>query len=343
MIQPSFFDTENRLKKLNEKDNLLKLNALINWEQFRATLDLARNNKPRKSNAGRKPFDSVLMFKCLILQHLYNLSDEELEFQLRDRLTFMRFVGLKPEDTTPDCNTLWDFRELLTAQNSLKGLFDVFTEHLNHQGFTAKKGQIVDASFVEAPRQRNTREQNDVIKAGLIPVEFVENPAVLSQKDVDARWTKKNNETHYGYKNHINIDVEHKIIRNFSCTSAEVHDSNQFENLLIANSNQSVWADSAYRSAEKEVLLDILGYRSKVHKKGTCAKSLTEKQRITNTKKSTVRARVEHIFGYIKNSLNGDFVRVMGIVRATAKITLTNLAYNINRFCYLQGVALSKK
>ena len=343
MIQPSFFDTENRLKKLNEKDNLLKLNKLIDWEQFRSTLELARNNKPRKSNAGRKSFDSVLMFKCLILQHLYNLSDEELEFQLRDRLTFMRFVGLKPEDTTPDCNTLWDFREFLTTTNTLKPLFEIFTAHLNAQGFTAKKGQIIDASFVEAPRQRNTREQNDVIKQGLVPAEFAENPAVQSQKDLDARWAKKNNAVHYGYKNHINIDAGHKIIRDFSCTSAEVHDSNEFETLLTSNSNQNVWADSAYRSNEKEMILDILGYKSQVHKKGTRAKPLTEKQTLENTKKSKIRARVEHVFGHIKNSLKGNFVRVIGVARATAKITLTNLTYNIDRFCYLQGVALSKK
>ena len=115
MLQPSFFDTENRLKKLDEKDSLLKLNQLIDWELFRPTLESARN-KNRKSNAGRKPYDAVMMFKCLILQQLYNFSDEEFEFQLRDRLTFMRFVGLSPEDTTPDANTVWDFRELLTER-----------------------------------------------------------------------------------------------------------------------------------------------------------------------------------------------------------------------------------
>ena len=343
MMQSSFFDTENRLKKLNEKDNLLKLNGLIDWEQFRPTLERGRNKKARKSNAGRKAFDSVLMFKCLILQHLYNLSDEELEFQLRDRLTFMRFVGLNAADTTPDCNTVWDFRELLITQGLLKKLFDIFVGHLNAQGFTAKKGQIVDASFVEAPRQRNTREQNDVIKQGLIPAEFTENPAMGSQKDVDARWAKKNNEVHYGYKNHIVIDAKHKIIRDFTCTSAEVHDSNEFEDLLTENSSGAVWADSAYCSEEKENILDTLGYRSHVHKKGRRGNPLTEKQKKANTEKSKIRARVEHVFGAIKNSLKGDFIRVIGIVRATAKITLVNLVYNINRFCYLRGVALSRK
>jgi len=342
MLQPSFFDTENRLKKLNEKDSLLKLNQLIDWELFRPTLESARN-KNKKSNAGRKPYDAVMMFKCLILQQLYNFSDEEFEFQLRDRLTFMRFVGLNPEDTTPDGNTLWDFRELLTKQNKLKSLFNTFSQYLNNKGFSARKGQIVDASFVEAPRQRNTLEQNATIKEGLIPSEFDKNPAVKCQKDMDARWAKKNNETHYGYKNHICVDVQHKLIQEFSCTSAEVHDSNEFETLLTNNTNQSVWADSAYRSADKEAILDTLGYRSHVHQKGSRAAPLTEAQKISNTKKSKTRARVEHVFGYFVNSMNGGFLRVIGIVRAKTKVALTNLTYNIMRFCYLQGVALSKK
>lgn len=342
-MQPSFFDTENRLKKLNEKDNLLKLNQLIDWELFRPTLEAARNKSDRKSNAGRKPYDAVLMFKCLILQQLYNFSDEEFEFQLRDRMTFMRFVGLNSEDTTPDGNTVWDFRELLTQQNKLKSLFNAFSQHLNNKGFTARKGQIVDASFIEAPRQRNTPEQNTTIKDGLIPSEFIENPAVKRQKDTDARWTKKNNETHYGYKNHICVDVKHKLIQDFSCTSAEEHDSNQFENLLCKNTSQDVWADSAYRSVDKEAILDTLGYRSHVHQKGSRKALLTEAQKSRNTKKSKTRARVEHVFGYCANSMNGGFLRVIGIVRATTKVALTNLTYNIMRFCYLQGVALSKQ
>ena len=131
MAQPSFFDTENRLKKLDEKDNLLKLNQLVDWNVFRPAVEAARCKSTRKSKAGRKPYDALVMFKCLVLQQLYNLSDEEFEFQLRDRLTFIRFVGLNPEDATPDANTLWDFRELLTKQNQLSNLFNRFKIRLN--------------------------------------------------------------------------------------------------------------------------------------------------------------------------------------------------------------------
>lgn len=342
MVQPSFFDTENRLKKLDEKDSLLKLNQLVDWNIFRATIEAARR-KSRKSNAGRKPYDALVMFKCLILQQLYNLSDEEFEFQLRDRLTFIRFVGLHPEDTTPDANTLWDFRELLTKQNQLSHLFNRFNQYLDQKGLSARKGQIVDASFVEAPRQRNTRAQNQTIKDGLIPPEFLENPHVAAQKDTDARWAQKNDEDHFGYKNHISVDVEHKLIRDFACTNAAVHDSNQFEALLSPNSSRDVWADSAYRSEEKEGILDMLNYRSQVHEKGNRSAPLTEEQIARNKEKSKIRARVEHVFGYHANSMNGGFLRVIGIARATTKIALTNLTYNIMRFCYLHGRALPEK
>jgi IS5 family transposase len=342
MAQPSFFDTENRLKKLNEKDNLLRLNQLVDWNVFRPTIEAARRTSTRKSNAGRKPYDALVMFKCLVLQQLYNLSDEEFEFQLRDRLTFIRFVGLNPEDTTPDANTLWDFRELLTKQNELSNLFNRFNQYLDNKGLRARKGQIVDASFVEAPRQRNTREQNQTIKDGLIPAEFLDNPHVASQKDTEARWTQKNDEDHFGYKNHISVDVEHKLIRNFACTNAAVHDSNQFETLLASNSSRDVWADSAYRSEEKEAILDAMNYRSQVHEKGNRSAALTEAQIARNKQKSKIRARVEHVFGYQSNSMRGGFLRVIGIARATTKIALTNLVYNIMRFCYLHGKVLSK-
>lgn len=343
MAQPGFFDTESRLKKLDEKDNLLKLNQLVDWDIFRSTIETARRKSERKSNAGRKPYDALVMFKCLVLQQLYNLSDEEFEFQLRDRLTFIRFVGLNPEDTTPDANTLWDFRELLTKQNQLSNLFNRFNQYLDNKGLRARKGQIVDASFVEAPRQRNTREQNQTIKDGLIPAEFLDNPHVASQKDTDARWAQKNDEDHFGYKNHISVDVEHKLIRNFACTNAAVHDSNQFESLLAPNSSRDVWADSAYRSEEKEAILNAMNYRSHVHEKGNRSAALTDKQIARNKKKSKIRARVEHVFGYQVNSMSGGFLRVIGIARATTKIALTNLVYNIMRFCYLHGRALPKK
>lgn len=283
------------------------------------------------------------MFKILILQSLYNVGDDEIEFQIRDRYSFCRFLNLMPEDTVPDAKTVWVFREQLTHANLVKELFHDFDAQLQAKGFVARKGQIVDASFVEAPKQRNTKEENDAIKAGRTPDDFKEKPNKGSQKDIDARWAKKNAEVHYGYKNHIAIDNKNKLIREYDVTSAEVHDSNVFISLLTENSSKDVWADSAYQSESNEFELDAMGSRSQVYKKGKRSHPLPVKQKERNTKKSKVRARVEHIFGSMENEQGGMFVRTIGIARAATKIGFMNLTYNMRRCASLSRMSVSVK
>ena len=341
MSQPGFFDLDDRLKKIGAKDPLVGLNDLIDWEDFRSTLNIIRR-KERKSGAGRKPYDVVLMFKLLVLQHLYNLSDEQTEYQVRDRLSFMRFLGLQPEDSVPDANTLWVFREDLTNMDLMKSLFRDFDYQLDVRGFKAQKGQIVDASFVDVPRQRNTKEENEQIKAGEIPQRFVDNPHVGCQKDTDARWAKKNEETHFGYKNHVSVDNKNKLIRNYEVTSAEVHDSNEFIGILADNTSKNVWADSAYRSEDNELALATMGYRSQVHRKGFRNKPLNTRGKEANTKKSKVRVRVEHVFGSITNEQGGLISRVIGYARTSVKIGLMNVVYNMRRLVTLSRISASK-
>lgn len=339
-MQASYFDLDNRHKKLNERDALIWLDQIIVWEEFRETLQLCRN-KPRKSKAGRKPFDVVMMFKVLVLQHLYNLGDDELEFQIRDRYSFCRFLKLLPEASVPDAKTIWLFREQLTEKGLVKALFSDFDLQLQDKGFQAQKGQIIDASFISAPIQRNSREINADIKAGNIPKSFEEKPNVKRQKDCDARWTKKNDQKHYGYKDHIVVDNAHKLIRDYEVTSAEVHDSQVFFELLSENSSRDVWADSAYRSEENEIMLEADNYRSHVHSKGKRNQPLTEREKTANTKRSQTRARVEHVFGSMENEQGGMFIRVIGMARAKTKIGLMNLVYNIRRCVSLSRIHLS--
>ena len=220
MSQAGFFDFEDRLAQLNAKGNPLEvLEDAVDFEAFRPALARVRE-KERKSNAGRKPFDVVLMFKVLVLQSLYDLSDEQIEYQIRDRISFMAFLGLRPGDTVPDEKTVWLFRDQLTELGLFEALFDRFDRHLHTSGFTAAKGTIVDANIVEAPRQRNTREENAQIKRGERPASFddPEKPAKGRQKDTDARWVKKAGENRFGYKNHVGVDAKHKLIRTFKVT-----------------------------------------------------------------------------------------------------------------------------
>jgi IS5 family transposase len=301
MSQLGFFDFTDRISKLTEMgDPLVLLNQQINWEDFRADLDLIRV-KERKNNAGAKPFDVVLMFKILVLQQLNNLSDDRLEYQIRDRISFMRFLDLSLANRVPDSKTIWLFRESLAELNLTKALFTRFHKQLANHGYIAKSGQMIDATFVEAPRQRNNREENATIKSGEIPAEWQEekNKNMLRQKDVDARWAKKNEQNYYGYKNHINADEAHKLIQNYEITDASVHDSQMFEEILDdrAGDQRPVYADSAYRSKKTEENLLAAGIPSKICEKGAKNHPLTDAQKISNTQKSKVRCRVEHVFG----------------------------------------------
>jgi IS5 family transposase len=336
MMQTGLLDWQLRFKQLdNGGDPLPKIQKVVNWQQFHSLLEAVRD-KEHKSNAGRKPFDPIVMLKVLILQSLYNLSDEQTEFQIRDRLSFMRFLGLSLGDTVPDAKTIWLFREQLTEAGVIEKAFEQFEAYLCEQGFTARKGQIVDASIVAVPKQRNNREENKQIKQGEIPEDWSEQKK--RQKDTDARWTKKNGQNYYGYKNHIDVDVKHKLIRSYEVTSASVHDSQVFEGLLDEdNSSRDVWADSAYRSEEKLRELKQRKYREHLQRKGCRHKKLTEREAQGNRTRSRIRSRVEHVFGVQAKRAGSLIVRAIGLVRVKAKVGLRNLAYNLDRYCALAG------
>jgi transposase, IS5 family len=339
MGQLGLFDLDNRLAKLSKiGDPLETIDKVVNWKAFRPTIQRAFRID-RKSNAGRPRFDYVMMFKILILQTFYNLSDGQAEFQIIDRLSFRRFLGLSEESVIPDEKTIWLFRETLVQAKVVEKLFDLFQDQLNAAGYYAKKGQIVDASFVEVPRQRNTREENEQVKNGQTPDEWEKHPAKLCQKDVDARWVKKNDENFFGYKNHVSVDVKNKLIREYDTTSAEVHDSQVFAGILDpVNTNQTVYADSAYGSEEHDGFLTELQYKNRIHEKATRNKPLTDFQQAQNKKKSSVRARVEHVFAMIEQ-MHGGVIRCIGRLRAAAKIGLLNLVYNMRRLSYLESHA----
>ena len=336
MVQPGFFDLDNRYESISKQGAPLEvLEQAIGWETFRPVLSKALR-KFKKTNAGRKPYDSVFMFKILVLQSLYNLSDDQTEFQIKDRLSFMRFPGLDFEDTVPEAKTLWLFRDTLANKNAIDKLFRRFNRYLDHKGLFACQGQLIDAGIVPVPVQRNTREENTRIRQGEVPEDWEEQPHKLQQKDTDARWVKKNGRSYYGYKNHVNADRKHKLIRTFDVTDASVHDSRGFDSLLdSSNTGKQVFADSAYRSKEINGTLKERGLKNEIHHKGYRGMPLTQAKQRVNHKRSKVRATVEHIFGFQQNSLGGKFIRTIGILRARTKIGLMNLAYNMKRYVYL--------
>lgn len=331
------FDIEFRMEELTKNgDPLVRLNECVNWEIFRKDMQIVRE-KERKSNAGRKPFDVVLMFKILVLQSLYNLGDDALEYQIRDRLSFMRFLGLTIGDQVPDAKTIWLFREELGNAKLVKRLFKRFDNYLRDHGFKARKGQIVDASIVAVPIQRNSREENSRIKEGDVPATW--NKAKRRQKDVHARWSTRNHKHAYGYKNHISIDAGNKFIRDYAVTDASVHDSRVFGELLdVTNTSRDVWADSAYRSEDNFGELSRQGYREHIQRKGYRYRKLTNREKQGNRTRSRIRCRIEHVFG-VQTKVSGNLIlRTIGKIRAEVKIGLRNLSYNIHRSGKLMSV-----
>ena len=343
MGQFGFFDANDRLEALSAKgDPLEAIAALVPWESFRADIEavVLTPAAEKKSPAGRKPIDAMVMFRMLILQSLYNLSDEQIEYQVRDRYSFTRFLRLGIEDRIPDGTTLWLFREKLTKAGLIETLFERFGQHLEAKGYIARGGQMVDATIVPVPQQRNTGKENEALKAGQTPEHWEHKPAKNRQKDKDARWTKKHGKSLFGYKNHVNADARHKLIRRYGVTDASVHDSQKLDGLLNnANTSRDVYADSAYRSAETEAKLDERGFRSHIQSRASRNHPLSDAQIEANRKKSKVRARIEHVFGAQENAPGGRIVRTIGAVRARAKIGLQNLVYNVRRLVFLERMA----
>ena len=303
----------------------------VDFEIFRTILE-EKLSKHAKGPGGRPPYDYILMFKVLILQRYYNLSDEQVEYQINDRMSFMRFLDLTIADDIPDSRTVWLFREQLADLGLVEELFSLFIKELEKLNLIVNEGKIIDASFVEVPRQRNSRDENAQIKSGEIPESFTQNPHKQRQKDTDARWTKKNNISYFGYKNHVKEDAKSKLITKYLVTDASVHDSNATGRLLDENDQGEVfYADSAYSGESQEVIIEEKGMVNQVCEKGARNRPLTEEQKASNREKSRVRSRVEHIFGFMEQSMHEMYIQCIGIKRATAIIGLMNLTYNMFR------------
>lgn len=343
MHQFGFFDLHDRYEQLSRAgDPLERLNAIIDWKIFLPTVQKAFFRQ-RKSEAGRKPYNRLLMFKLLVLQSLYNLSDHQVEFQVRDRLSFMRFLGLQLGDKVPDEKTLWSFREILVQGRVVEKLFNKFNGYLERQGFEAKLGHIIDATLVEVPRQRNSREDNQTVKSGEIPESFKKNPNRARQKDMEARWTMKRNQAHYGYKDHIDADANFKLIRSYEVTPANVGDIHCLEDLLKKSKNKDtlVWADAAYYSDAMEEKLKKKGLASRIIKRLQSHQPEFSQQDRESRRRAKIRKRVEHVFGFMENSMGGKFIRTIGLLRARAKIGLMNLGYNLCRYEQLCRIGVS--
>ena len=350
MHQAGLFGLSDQLKRLSDcGDPLETMNRVEDFQIFRPSLEKALAYGDG-AKGGRPPYDPVAMFKVLILAAQNTVSDARMEFLIRDRLSWLRFLGFDLGAVTPDENTIRLFREKLTRAGALDALFAAFDRRLRERGYLPMGGQIVDATLVAAPKQRNTAAEKEAIKAGKRAAEIWPNqPAKAAQKDTDARWTVKFAKARplpggrpgidiaipsFGYKSSIAICRRYGFIRAAMVTDGARFDGRMLRDVVTRDNTASdVWADTAYRSRDNEAWLTRMGRVSRIHRKKPKGKPMPARTARANAARSTVRARIEHVFARQKDQM-GLFVRTIGIVRAEAKITLANLAYNIDRLIF---------
>jgi IS5 family transposase len=340
-IQTGFFTHELQLRRIDGLGDPLKaLGDAIDFALFSPLLDQLLGI--RKGGPGRPPWDRLLMFKILILQIVRGLSDEKLEFELIDSASAQRFVGLSPHDPVPDSRTIWLFRDTLTKARRADGderdgvrlLFDRFHEELASRGLLCREGRTVDAMIVEVPRQRNSPDDNKAIKHGQVPAQWSAQPRKLAQKDVDARWARKNHVTYYGYKNSIVGGITDGWVHDYRVCPANAHDSTIIpESFFLAPTPGAVaYGDSAYSKPVVLARLAAAGIEARIHEQRLAGSELSETQKQANRIKSKVRIRIEHRFGRMRSCLGGLAVRAVGLARCRSWIGMINLVYNLMEY-----------
>lgn len=330
-IKTDLFAGEHHRQRIDKLgDPLTEIESHIDFAALAAEVDHIAP-RPVSAQGGRPPFPTETMVRILVLKRLYNLSDEQIEYQLLDRMSYKRFCALSSATNIPDRTTVWSFENRI-GEPGAKALFDGVSAQLLKKGFIARGGQIIDATLVPAPRQHNSRGEKALIDKGAMPAEW--KPAKRRQKDLEATWTKKHGKSHFGYKLSINVDKQYKFIRRLETDTASTHDSQHFDNVFdTSNTNRDVYADRGYPSEEREAGLKAHGFRSQIQRKGKRNKPLSDCQQRRNHRIAKTRARVEHVFAAIEQ-MGGKLIRTIGQARASFAMTMMAACYNLKRLVY---------
>ena len=334
MIKQSLFASEEREHKLNKLGDLLdRLNDCVNFSSLSAELERIMPRSARLKG-GRPPFPTELMVRILVIQQLYNLSDDQMEFQLLDRLSLQRFAGLRHSSQIPDAKTIWLFKERLKDAGAHTRLFDLVGIELARHGYIARGGQMIDASLVQVPRQHLSREEKAILEAQAIPTDW--KPSQRQQKDTQAKWTQKHGKSYFGYKLSANVDKQYKLIRKVKISPANEHDTLHLEAILDpCNTCQAIYADKGYVDQAREQRLIKSGIKVHIQRKAKRGQVLSECQRKRNTRIARVRARVEHPFAAMAQ-MGGKTLRIIGLARAKFQLHLKAACYNLWRLVSLK-------
>lgn len=329
----SLFAAEERVRKLDRLgEPLAALSAHVDFDVLAERVS-AKLPEVDRSRGGRPPFPVKLMVKLLVLKQLYNLSDDQVEYQALDRASFQRFLGLESSSRIPDAKTLWLFQETLRKAGAESVIAAEVQRQLGAAGYIARGGQLIDASIVRAPVQHFTSADREVLERGETPEGW--SPSKRVQKDLDARWTKKHGKSYHGYKVHVSVDVKQKLIRAAVVTPASVHDTKHFEDLLDpCNTSRVVSADKGYVDGERERRLKQRGWRPQIQRRAKAGQPLGKRDAGRNQRIAKTRSRVEHVFAGLQQ-MGSLAVRTIGLARAQFQISLKVSVYNLKRLLWL--------
>lgn len=318
-------------------DPLVEIESCIDFAALAAEVDRVAP-RPVSPQGGRPPFPTETMVRILVLKRLYNLSDEQMEYQLLDRMSYQRFCGLSQASNIPDRTTVWTFENRI-GEAGANTLFDGMNAQLLAKGFIARGGQIIDATLVPAPKQHLNKEEKELVGQGATPADW--SPAKRRQKDTDATWTKKHGKSYFGFKLSVNVDKKHKVIRKIETGTASTHDSQHFDAVLDqSNTSRDVYADRGYPSDAREAKLKAAGLRNHIQRKGKRNKPLSACQQGRNQRIAKTRARVEHVFAAI-NQMGGKLIRTIGQARANFAMTMMATCYNLKRMVYFNKAGIT--
>lgn len=324
--QLSFSDLEvmqNRKSSRTQKQ-LEKIDKLVEWGKMADAFAVI--NKSGTSKGGRPRKEVVMMIKLLYIQYLYNLSDPELEEQVNDRLSFQQFVGISMQEAVPDYTTIWRFKEALIRANLLEKMFSMIMEMIEGKGLLVKKGTMVDATIIPSTNKPLSKEKRETLE---------KKPS--SQIDTEARSTEKNGKKYFGYKGHVGVDLQSKIIRRRKLTPANVHDRQVFEE-LVGEDERSWFGDKAYADNQLKKRARKEGIYYGILDKATRSKGLSGKQEQRNMKKSKVRAAVEYVFLWMKTKFGYVCARARTLLRNQLAFDMNCILYNLLRASYLLGL-----
>jgi len=334
MLKTSLFAASEREEKLNKHGDVLQtLEGHVDFVAIALSVDKAAPRSGGKKG-GRPPFPTALMIRVLVVQQMFNLSDEQMEYQLLDRLSFQRFVGLRHSSQIPDRTTIWTFKERLIRAGASDCLFESVQAQLTTQGYVAREGHMVDASLVPVPIQRICSVEKKLLKEQAMPVGW--SPSKRRQKDMDATWTKKHGKSYFGFKVTANVDNRYKLIRKIKVSTASSHDTNHLEDVLdVANTSTDIYADKGYADKARETRLKEEGFRPQIQHKAKRGKAISACQKKRNHRISKTRVRVEHPFAALAQ-MGGKLMRSIGLERAEFNINCKVAVYNMRRLSFLK-------